>query len=182
MADARTSASHPIRVDFVPDAEHGLPGRIGMTFAPGKQQRHALSGAWARDLARDLAELRDTHGADVLVSLVEAHELTKLGIERLADACVEAGIALDRFPIRDASVPTDGAGFDALVARTLAHARAGRTVVIHCMGGLGRTGLLAACCLRALGVEARRALAVVRAARPGAVETEAQERFVSARP
>ncbi len=62
--------------------------------------------------------------------------------------------------------------------RTLERLRAGKSVVIHCRGGLGRTGLLAAACLRALGVDAERAIAIVRAARPGTIENEAQAAFV----
>ena len=33
----QTSTTDPIRVDFVPADVTGLPGRIGMTFAPGKK-------------------------------------------------------------------------------------------------------------------------------------------------
>lgn len=30
----RTSETHPIYVDFVPEEHTNLPGRLGMTFAP----------------------------------------------------------------------------------------------------------------------------------------------------
>ena len=47
------------------------------------------------------------------------------------------------------------------------------------MGGVGRTGTVAACALVAAGWEADAAIARVREVRhPMAVETEAQERFV----
>jgi hypothetical protein len=50
----RTSLSHPIRVDFVPPEACSLPGRIGITFAPGKD-----AGAhWNRDLGADLDRVR----------------------------------------------------------------------------------------------------------------------------
>ena len=54
----------------------------------------------------------------------------------------------------------------------------GRRVVFHCMGGLGRAGTAACCCLVHAGVDARTALEHVRAARKGAVETATQERFI----
>ena len=58
-------------------------------------------------------------------------------------------------------------------------ARASGDVVVACMGGVGRTGTVAACALVRAGSTARQAIDAVRALRhPTAVETEAQERFV----
>ena len=54
----------------------------------------------------------------------------------------------------------------------------GSTVVLHCREGRGRSGLIAAACLVAQGQRWERALSVVRQARPGAVETPAQEAFL----
>jgi ADP-ribosyl-[dinitrogen reductase] hydrolase len=51
-------------------------------------------------------------------------------------------------------------------------------LVIHCKGGLGRTGVVAARLLIELGETPNAALARVRAARPGAVETPEQEDYV----
>jgi hypothetical protein len=48
----RTSHAHPLRIADIlisPDR-----GKIGITFAPGKKQRAAMSGAWDRDLGTDL--------------------------------------------------------------------------------------------------------------------------------
>jgi hypothetical protein len=44
----RTSESHPLWIDAV-DAGPGR-GSIGITFAPGKHDRHAIGCPWARDL------------------------------------------------------------------------------------------------------------------------------------
>jgi ADP-ribosyl-[dinitrogen reductase] hydrolase len=173
----RTSATHPLRVDFFLKNTHGLSGQLGMTFAPGKKAR-GIDGRWDRDLTVDLLRLRNEYGTVVLVSLVEEWELAQLGIAALATEASKAGIELDRLEIRDGGVPADPELFVALVKRTLARVRAGKTVVIHCRGGLGRTGVLAAVCLRALGFEANRAMQIVRAVRPGTIENTAQEDFV----
>jgi len=53
-------------------------------------------------------------------------------------------------------------------------------VLIHCTGGLGRSGMIAARLLVELGEEPRLAMQRVRAARPGAIETAAQEAYVLA--
>lgn len=70
--------------------------------------------------------------------------------------------------------------FVRMIESILDDVRAGRTVVIHCRGGLGRSGLVAASCLVALGQQPKEAIRRVRSARPGAVEVESQERWVSA--
>jgi ADP-ribosyl-[dinitrogen reductase] hydrolase len=174
---ARTSTTHPIRVDFIPKDALPLDGRLGMTFAPGKKAQ-GIEGHWDRDLSVDLARLRQHYATDVLVSLIEEHELGKLHIQALPAAAADAGIVLDRFAISDGGVPADETQFAELVTRTVSRVRAGKTVVIHCRGGLGRTGVLAAACLRAAGVEAHRAIEIVRAARMGTIENAAQEDFV----
>lgn len=58
---SRTSASHPIRVDWLPTP---WLGRVGLTFAPGKIQRDAATGSWERDLKADIERLRSEYSAD----------------------------------------------------------------------------------------------------------------------
>ncbi len=48
-------------------------------------------------------------------------------------------------------------------------------VLVHCQGGTGRTGTMAAATWIARGLTAEAAIEKVRRARPGAVETQAQE-------
>ena len=49
---------------------------------------------------------------------------------------------------------------------------------MHCRGGLGRTGIVAASLLIGFGIGPRDAIVAVRKARPGAIETLQQERYV----
>lgn len=52
----------------------------------------------------------------------------------------------------------------------------GGAILIHCMGGRGRTGMfLAAYLMRYNGLSAKASIAAVRAARPGSIETKSQE-------
>ena len=83
-------------------------------------------------------------------------------------------------PITDGGVPTDPDAFRALVMTVLGHAHAGKNVVIHCRAGLGRTGLLAAACLVAVGIQPDDAIGVVRATRKNTIETLQQEAYVRA--
>lgn len=174
MEGARTSHSHPLRVDFV---ETGLPGRLGLTLAPGKKDQGATA-LWDRDLGEDLARLREGFGTDALVCLLEDHELERMRIAELVERAESCGLEALRLPIPDSSVPASDEAFASLVDEILGRLRQGRTVVVHCRGGLGRTGMTAAACLAALGAPPAEAIARVRRVRPWALETPEQERYV----
>ena len=112
----------------------------------------------------------------VLVTLLEQHELAELG--DLGSAARRAGLSWLPFPIPDMWIPSDLTVTRHLVAEILRGLEGGDGVVIHCWGGLGRAGTIAACCLVARGAPPERALALVRAARDGAVQSDVQEQFV----
>ena len=81
-------------------------------------------------------------------------------------------------PIPDFGVParTD---LEQAIQHTLAHAQAGRHIVVHCSAGLGRTGLfLASLARRALGLSGAEAIQWVRHCLPHAVETPEQQRLL----
>jgi hypothetical protein len=175
-----TSETHPLRVDWIEDFEGG---RFGLTLAPGKHQVSAKTdGRWARDLEADLARLRGHWRADVLVCLLEDDgEMARLRIPALVGRAEAHGLRVLRLSIPDGGVPADAAGVALLVETILAALRAGQRVVVHCAGGLGRTGTIAGCCLVAAGVEPGRALELLRATRgPDCPENEAQKRYVRA--
>jgi len=173
----KTSATDPIRVDFLPGDAHGLAGRVGMTIAPGKKH-HGLTGGWQRDLETDLLRLREVYRCDLLVTLLEKHELDRFHVPNLLDLTRTHGMESAWAPIRDGGVPKAMDSFRELISRIVAGATAGRTVVIHCRGGLGRTGLVAASFLVALGRSPAEAMSIVRQARPGTVETGEQELYI----
>jgi protein-tyrosine phosphatase len=168
-----TSKSSPIRVDFLPNDETGLSGRIGLTFAPGKQR-----GRWNRDLDQDLARLRTEYGVTLLVSLIEGFEFEKLNIRELPGRAQELGIDLLWHPVRDVSVPASVEDAGIVVRQIIDHARTGANVAIHCWGGLGRTGLMAACCLVAVGRDVDEAIQVTRVAREGTIQTGEQAEWI----
>lgn len=161
------SGAPPLRIDPLPVPGGGLLGLL------------ALPGRPPRDLAADIAAIRDW-GAAMLVTLLSDEELARYGVAALPDAARRAGLAWRRFPIPDMEPP--GAAFAAAWraggADVVAALRRGERVAMHCVGGLGRTGTIAAQILVMHGVEADAAMATVRAARPGAIETAAQEAHV----
>jgi ADP-ribosylglycohydrolase len=151
-------------------------GVIGLTFCPGKQR-----GAWDRDLAADLEAIKSS-GAEALVTLMETDELTAVGVPatELGGQAASLGLEWHHLPIRDVDVP-DGAFEDLWTysGLRLRHLLVrGKKVVIHCLGGLGRTGTIAARLLVELGTSPEAAIRAVRAARTGAIETRKQEDYI----
>ena len=78
----RTSDTHPLQIAFV---ETPGNGKIGMTFCTGKQDPNAMTGPWDRDLESDLAAIANW-GATALVTLMELHELVRVGVSGLGEA------------------------------------------------------------------------------------------------
>lgn len=175
----RTSQTHPLQIAEVrPFPGAGL---VGLTFCPGKTQPHAATGGWARDLGVDLDAVAGW-GAAAVVTLVEAQELADLKVPQMGAQVAARGMGWFHLPIPDVSVPSADfeAGWAEVGAELRARLRAGFNVLVHCKGGLGRAGLVAARLLIELGMPAQDAVQAVRQVRPGAIETAAQLAYVMA--
>ena len=171
----------PPRIDWLPasDLADGRPGRIGMTVLPGKRGPSVRypGHVYRADLERDLAALSRA-GIVRLILLVEDEELARWSDTELVERAAGFGLEVDRHPMADGAPPANTAEMDEIL-RSVVDGRDSADVAIACMGGVGRTGTVAACALVAAGWEADAAIARVRELRhPMAVETEAQERFV----
>ena len=173
MVRARTSQTHPLQIADVRASPS--EGRIGITFCPGKHDNAASTGAWARDLSADL-DVIAAWGARMVLTLVEPAELEALRVPHLGVEIRRLGFDWRHLPIADYSVPTEafekqwevhGRDIRALL-------RNGADVLVHCKGGLGRAGMIAARLLVELGMAPDQAIREVRRARPGAIETPAQ--------
>lgn len=183
MAVDEDELDPPLRVDWIEaDAlADGRPGRLGLTFLPGKHgpSLRYPGRIYRRDLDRDLGTLRET-GVGTLLLLVEDGELARWGDRDIVERAAAAGVEIVRHPIPDGAPPASVVVIDELLDR-LGDARASGDVAVACMGGVGRTGTVAACALVRAGVGADAAIARVRDVRhPTAVETRAQEAFVHA--
>jgi protein-tyrosine phosphatase len=176
-------AEAPLRVDWIEAGafDDARPGRLGLTFLPGKRgasQRYP-GRVYRRELEADLLTL---HGLGVrrLLLLVEDGELERWGDVDIVDRARSRGIEVERRPIPDGSPPASADELGA-VLDWLRDARADDDVAVACMGGVGRSGTVAACALVEAGWAADDAIALVRRVRhPTAVETAAQLAFVRA--
>ncbi|NVB42570.1 tyrosine-protein phosphatase [Pseudenhygromyxa sp. WMMC2535] len=134
-------------------------------FIPGRLAGSARPGL-LRELTDDLTFLR-SKGIARVVNLT-----TKV----LPEAVAEAGFQVVHFPIADMGIPTPRAC--ASLCRSIVEELETRPTLLHCRGGLGRTGTVAACCLVTLGRGPKEALAEVRAINPNYVQSPAQAAFI----
>ena len=174
----RTSITHPLRID---DLAIGN-GRLGITFCPGKKGDSVFGAAWDRDLDLDMDAIKGW-GANAVLSLIEDHEFEMLGVPKLGKAVKARYIDWFHFPVRDLDTPAEDAleRWTALSARLHGLLERGGRIVVHCRGGLGRAGTIAALMLIERGWSAPQAISDVRAIRPGAIETANQECWVTRR-
>jgi protein-tyrosine phosphatase len=183
---ARDEAAHAgfdpeLRIDWIEADQLGddRPGRLGLTILPGKHGKSSRypGRTYQRDADADLAALA-TAGARVLILLVEDHELQQWSTPQLVQRGAALGVTVIRFPIADGHPPVDLAAMGAILD-AVRRGRETGDVAVACMGGVGRTGTVAACALVQAGLDADAAIAEVRRVRhPQAVETRAQDAFV----
>ena len=172
MSHVQTSQNNPMRVSWIENRQVAplWPGRLGLTIAPGKKGKSPASSViHDRDLETDFAALK-AERVDVLVNLMEEAEGERYGMGEYDAVAQQSGLAVRRYPIVDVDVPSDRATFAALVDELYAELQAQRTVVVHCLGGLGRSGTLAASLLIRAGLGAQEAIDLTRSCRPGAIE------------
>lgn len=173
----RTSVTDPLPIADVPVP--GTAGVIGLTYCPGKKDPHVKGGAWARDLALDVSAIHDW-GAGIVATLLESHEIDLLEVQRLPQEVEARGMRWLHLPIPDGSIPDEGFEARWRENERQCHAtlqRGGR-VLVHCRGGLGRSGLVAARLLVESGMTPANAILAVRRVRPRAIETLEQEAYV----
>jgi hypothetical protein len=77
---------------------------VGITFCPGKYDRHAMTDFGIVEL--DLDAIRDW-GAAAVVTLLEPNELTLLRVERLGEGVIRRNIRWFHLPIVDISIPDE---------------------------------------------------------------------------
>lgn len=146
-----------------------LKTSLGMMPCPGSR---------SRSMEEDIDHVANVLGGKILVTLLEPSDF----VSQLADTAREYNMCWIHLPIVDFDVPKDDFE-DAWVLggqKIVNELRNGRKVVIHCMGGKGRSGLVAAIVLRELNpsLSGDEAIKLVRRYNSHAIETKEQEQYV----
>ena len=114
--------------------------------------------------------------AFVVVLMTDAEMQKAYGMS-LCDFYAEHALKCHHFPIEDWSIPTDMETFHDLMNTMLINLHK-ENGLVHCWGGVGRTGTVATGLLIRSGKKYEEALRIVRKARSGAVATQEQEEFL----
>lgn len=149
----------------------GFPGtlfRSPMPFGP----YDPLSEIWPAYQANEV---------DLVVVLTEPQEYLVHAKRDLPAFYKAAGLEVISLPVPDFDSPKDESEFERVLDDVRIALKGGRHVAVHCMAGIGRTGVFLACLAkRILGLDGRSAIEFVRQHVPTALEMSRQEQFVEA--
>ena len=129
-------------------------------------------GEWLPD---EIQAWRDV-GVDVVVSLLTNEERDELDLRDEAALCEQHGIAFLSYPIQDRDVPQQMNEAKSVIDTLARHVTAGKHIAIHCRMGIGRSALIAAATLVALGETTERAFAMIREVRGYEVPDTVEQR------
>ena len=160
-------------------------GRLFLSQAPGKHLQRGRDGkAYFRDLSTDLKQFLSA-GISHILCLLNPSELRSIGVDpdKYSVLATELGLRLFTYPIIEMSTPEDISSFQLQAMQPLLDCiNSGHSILVHCRGGIGRAGLVAACALLKLeqATGPRVAIHMVRIARDRrCVESRKQEDFIA---
>ena len=159
----------PLRLDRL-DPKFTLNGSLGLTLLPGRKDH-------SRSLKEDIKTLKD-EGITHVACLNTDNEFVDFGVENLIEQYNDASFVVKRLPITDQGVCSESE-MKEMTNWLTTNLTSGANIMIHCVGGLGRTGLVAASFLIDQGYSAHEAINEVRKIRTKrAIESQIQELFV----
>ncbi|MBM9590327.1 isochorismatase family protein [Leptospira sp. 201903075] len=166
--------SKVLRIDYLKPVTNSPSddiSRIGLTILPGRKDR-------ARVLSDDLTTMKK-EGISHVLSLITEQEYVDYGVTDLKSELKQNGIQQKQVPILDQRVPSLTQMKETLEWMDEALSKQNK-VLIHCVGGLGRSGTVAAAYLIwKHGLDAGSAIQRVRESRSErAVESLEQIRFL----
>ncbi len=139
---------------------HWLPalreksGRVAISARP-------RGGDWLSD---EVAGWKRS-GIDVVVSLLTPSEEADLDLMLESKECRMADLDFFALPVPDRGTPENETSIPETVGELISRLNDGESVAIHCRQGIGRSGLLAAAILMAMGASADEAANTVSEAR-----------------
>ena len=118
-------------------------------------------------------------GIHRVVSLLQHTEAELLGLQDESKEVLAQGMQFDSFPVADFGVPSSLTAFAEFTREMSAQLTQGANILIHCRGGVGRSGLVAAGVMLQSGVDPGQVFSRISARRGVRVpETDAQQQWL----
>lgn len=161
------SSAHPFTSLIINDDV----GQILFTPCPGTKEV---------GLQNSLEQLA-TAGATAILTLMPKDEMQRNAVIDLPELCAQLRLEWFHLPIEDDHAPEQPFEEAWQLARVKIHAlvNAGKTIAIHCKGGSGRTGLVAAQILLERGIPLDEVVSRVKAIRPNALQIPAHQEYIA---
>ncbi len=123
-------------------------------------------------------------GASAVITLMPESEMASNAVTRLPALCAQCGLQWFHLPIEDDHAPAEDFAVAWQAQRAAVHELldAGKRIAVHCKGGSGRTGLMAAQILVERGYGKEDALAAVKALRPKALSLAVHQDYLARLP
>lgn len=157
----------------------GVTGRIILTRFPGRDDADGFTEGRLNEVFQALV----SQGCHTLVSLPEDSEFEAFRANPMFAEHVKLHhLTWHHLPIADYQIPDSEflRQWKPVSESVTSELVANRHVCLHCKGGIGRSGTVAAMILIEHGESNEQAIKQVRRARKGAIETTEQEAFVRA--
>ncbi|WP_369161917.1 dual specificity protein phosphatase family protein [Candidatus Thiodiazotropha sp. LNASS1] len=160
-------STHPYDILALPKQ-----GRLIFTPCPGTK---------CVDLTTSVSELHQA-GADAIVTMMTNEELANFEVSSLPDVVRQNGMTWFHFPVEDDAAPAEDfeQSWQASKPDVLALIEQGKCVAIHCRGGSGRTGFMAAVIMREMGMDQAQATDMVKGLRPNSLKLPAHIEYLAA--
>ncbi|UJF17149.1 cyclin-dependent kinase inhibitor 3 family protein [Vibrio sp. SS-MA-C1-2] len=131
-------------------------------------------------LIESLQQLKE-QGASIVITAINQQEMAKHQVETLGKEVKALGMQWIHLPIEDDCAPDEQflTQWLAVKDQVKADLAQGNQVVLHCLGGSGRTGLLAAHILLDHGWQLQNIIEQVQARRPGAFTKPVQLEYIN---
>lgn len=134
-----------------------------------------VAGEWIDDEFSGIAEF----GIHTVVSLLQATEAYEVGLQQEQQYADKYAMDFISYPIADRGLPDSLTRFSELTARLYQQISEGNNTLIHCRGGIGRTGMVAAGILMHAGFKPEAAFELISRKRGVQVpDTRAQSEWV----
>ena len=119
-------------------------------------------------------------GARVLITAIESNEVSSAQFSALASSCEVLGLAWYHLPIEDDCAPESNFEhqWQQIKADIALHQAQGSSIAIHCMGGSGRTGLIAGRILLDQNWSVPKVIEAIQHLRPNAFTKAAHQDYI----